>query len=418
MTTSDLHPNPLEIEPENTSGEHTEHNYRYQHAYGVILLIGATCNRHPYVAIYPEHHEDILCERIDKKFDGFQIKTRKPGEGDWDLNDEAVKKSIKRFTQLNKDFEEHICSLYFVSNADYSSPGMTIQDQTKLRRSPLRFMNAVRSCTCVEDIVKPFDETIQELRNHCSCTLDELFATLQKVWFINGPERYGIASQITDKHLPAIPECSSFPVPIVNAIREELIRKVWFAASEVEDPSKHWYPIGKVSPENPHITAKRIPVSVVLQTIREKTNPPFRYNGASTLSLGNGAGNLWRLQKKMKKGQLHSQIETMEQRSLSAEQQLIEFALTRSSEVDSYLKQLEWVVRGECDEAYLQASLTGTVYGPQMLVDVYSRLQKKAEQDCELVYRQPKELLIGIAGLLTGECKVWWSEPFDLDGAE
>jgi hypothetical protein len=419
MTIPHTNPHPLETEPDNTSGEDSEHNYRYQHAYGAILLIDSECNKLPYIAIYAEHHEDLLCERLDNKFDCYQVKTRDPGEGDWDLNDEPVKKSIKRFVELNIKFQDHICAFFFVSNSGYSKPGMAIQDQTKLRRSPIRFMEIVRNCASLADVSKPFDETIEDLRNYCGCTSEELFSALQKLWFIQGPERYGYPSIITDKHLPQIDECSSFPIPIVNAIREELIRLVWVAASEVDDPSKDWYPIGWTSPENPHIRAKRVPVKVVMETVLQKSIPMFRFTGTSTLKLGDGAKNLAVLRKKMIKGGLQSQVDSMEQRSLSAEQRLFELAYINTDEIELYLQQLEWVVRGECDEAYLKATKNdGSIDGQLMLTDVYSRLQKKAEQDRILVYRQPKEMLIGIAGLLSGACKIWWSEPFELDGAE
>lgn len=419
MTTSETYPHPLEAEPDNTSGEDSEHNYRYQHAYGAILLIDSACNELPYIAIYAEHHEDLLCERKDHKFDCYQVKTRDPSKGDWDLNDEPIKKSIKRFVELNSKFRDYINEFRFVSNSNFSKPGVTIQDRTKLRRSPVRFMDAIRRCACVTDIPEPFNQTILELCEYCVCDIEALFSTLGKLWFVQGPERYGYSSIITDRHLPKIRECASFPVPVVNAIREELIRRVWVAACEIEDASVDWYPIGKISQLNPHITSKRVPISVVLETVHQKAIPSFRFIGASTLKLGDGATNILRLRKKMRKGGLHSQIDIMEQRSLSAEQGLIELAHLRSEEIDTYLQQLEWVVRGECDEAYLQATKTdGSINGHLMLTDVYARLQKKAEQDRDLIYSQPKEMLIGIAGLLSGACKIWWSEPFDLDGAE
>lgn len=49
-----------------------------------------------------------------------------------------------------------------------------------------------------------------------------------------------------------------------------------------------------------------------------------------------------------------------------------------------------------------------------MLDDVFRRLKKKAENP-SMVYNEPYETLIGIAGLLTGECMVWWSEQFDIE---
>ena len=189
---------------------------------------------------------------------------------------------------------------------------------------------------------------------------------------------------------------------------------MYLASHKVDVPSKHWFPVYKVSSENPYITAKRVSIEIVGQIIQNKANPPFRYCEGPTIGLGNGKGNLAILRKKMEMGGLNDQTLTMERRSVSAEQYLMEFALRSSSDTDIYLGQLESVVQAECAEAYLHASLSGNPFGRRMLDDVYSRLKLKASEG-NLVFQQPYELLVGITGLLTGECKVWWSERFDVE---
>jgi Cap4 dsDNA endonuclease len=418
MITSDLYPTPIDVPPDNPTGQDTERNYRYQHAYGVILLIGAAAKRLPYLSIYAEHHEDFICERSDKLIDGVQIKTRKPEEGPWDLADNALRKSIKHFVELNNSFLEYIGLLKFVSNVDFSNPGTDIKDRQKLRRSPVRFLKIVKECFSLDEIPEPFEITFIELRDYCECSSEELLAALKKVELVIGPERNSFDSEIVTTHLANLSECSTLSVPILNAIRDELIHQVWLASHKVDDPSKHWYPINKISSHNPNITAKRIFVETVLQTIQDKAAPPFRYYESPTLALGNGKGNLEILRRKMEKGDLYSQVLTMERRSIAAEEKLIEFAIRNPIGTEAHLAQLEFVVQGECDEAFLKASLLGEPFGRQMLTDVYNRLKLKAEQQSSLVLRQPYELLVGISGLLTGECKVWWSEHFDLGREE
>ena len=53
-------------------------NYRYQHSYGVMLLASACRGERPYAAIWCERHEDILAERVDGRFDAWQVKTCRP----------------------------------------------------------------------------------------------------------------------------------------------------------------------------------------------------------------------------------------------------------------------------------------------------------------------------------------------------
>ena len=261
----------------------------------------------------------------------------------------------------------------------------------------------------------PFDETFQELLDYCRCSPELLLGTLKRVGLVNGPERNSFDSEILTTHLPAIQACKTLTIEALIGIRDELIQKVYYASSlKIDDPGKHWKPINKSGEQNPLINAKCIQVDEVLRTIKISA-PPFRYSKIQhpILNLGDGKGNLSKLKKKMIRGELTFQIETMEHRSLSAEQRLMEIAIRKPDNIEEILIQLVSVVKGECDEAYHHASLSGKVIGPLMLDDLFMRLKKKA--NTELVYKEPYETLIGIAGLLTGECKVWWSEIFDLE---
>jgi hypothetical protein len=73
-----------------------------------------------------------------------------------------------------------------------------------------------------------------------------------------------------------------------------------------------------------------------------------------------------------------------------------------------------WYLRNG-DDANLRASQTGEPYGPTMLIDVQNRLKKISELDPSRVHYQSYDLLVGVAGLLTSECKVWWSEIFEVE---
>jgi len=104
----------------------------------------------------------------------------------------------------------------------------------------------------------------------------------------------------------------------------------------------------------------------------------------------------------------------MRRRALTAEQVLLDLA-TRPGDGGTLCSQIENVVLAECDDANLRASQTGETFGSIMLIDVQNRLKQIAKNDPARVHRQPYDLLVGVAGLLTSECKVWWSVPFELE---
>ncbi len=103
---------PSELMDTDDVGDSTQRNFRYQHAYGVILLIGAALKKLPYIAIWCEHHEDILAEREDGRWDGFQVKTRKPELGEWDLNDNELCSAIDHLARLESKFSGRISALH------------------------------------------------------------------------------------------------------------------------------------------------------------------------------------------------------------------------------------------------------------------------------------------------------------------
>lgn len=290
------------------------------------------------------------------------------------------------------------------------------RDYEKIRKSPERFLEHIHNCNNETEISSPFNKTFNELVLYCDCSPQHLFSVLRKIGLVRGPERDSFDSDILALHLPKLEHCKSLDVASLASIRDELIQKVYYASSlKIDDPSKHWTPINSQYELSPIIRAKCIEIDEALRTVAEKTAPPFRYSIIQhpMLKLGDGRSNLSKMKIKMFKGGLVYQIETMERRSLSAEQRLIEETIRNSESIDNKLNHLASVVQAECDEAYHHASLSGKQIGPQMLDDVYRRLKEKGNS--EEVFKEPYETLVGIAGLLTGECKVWWSEPFDIE---
>jgi hypothetical protein len=102
----------------------------------------------------------------------------------------------------------------------------------------------------------------------------------------------------------------------------------------------------------------------------------------------------------------------MRRRALTAEQELL--GLASNPDGKKIISQIENVVFGECDDANLRASQKGDIYGPTMLIDVQDRLKHISETKPSLVHRQSYDLLVGVAGMLTSDCKVWWSERFEM----
>lgn len=399
-------------------GDETQRNFRYQHSYGVMILIAAIVEEidKPYVALWCEQHEDFLAERSDGFFEAYQVKTAKPENGEWDTRKLAFKDSLRRFVNLEMQFPLKITSYYFVSNISYSNS----EAPEKIGKSPIKLINSVQSCLDIKYIDEPFCSELKSLTEYCECTPDCMFNLLKKIKLIKGPDREGIDAVVAHQTIPRVPRCSGHTPAKLDSVRDELIQKVYKACSlSIEDPSQYWCGLNGMTNDHPRLLAKRISIQNIREYLDQQHVVPFRYLPASnSLQLGTVGNKFTVLEKKLIQAGLADQIDILQRRTLAAEQHLIGLAHQYPKDITNILNQLENIVLGECGEAKLSASLEGVPYGRRMLDEVYKRLKNVAEKRQDIIHKQEYECLIGVAGILTGECKIWWSEPFNLENIQ
>ncbi len=401
---------PNEVRDESDPGDETQRRFRYQHAYGVVLLIGAFRGLLPYKNIWCEHHDDFLAQQ-NGKFDSFQVKTRVPENGPWELTTDGFIAAIKKFATLELRFPDKIGRFKFVSNTRTSDSTA----ETKIHRSPNHLLTAVTTTAALGDVKEPFITALAELAQSCDTTKECLFQVLRRTDLIVGPSLDDFEAALSIDHLARVDHCSTLVPAHINAIRDELIQKIHDASSNrVDDASKHWCCINGPPQADPRLLAKQLPVILVGDIVQQRRPVPFRFSPIATLTderLTNN--NLSIFEKKLLRGGLQSQMETMRRRTVSTEQHLLELAIRKPQEIKSIRNQLEVYVQGVCDDANLQAAAGGDVSGPDMLRKVQQKLEKTAEEQPDLVYNEPYDCLMGMAGLLTEACTVWWSPHFD-----
>lgn len=402
--------------PEGDPGDDTQLNFRYQHSYGVAILLAAASGRKEYNAIWCEHHEDILVERKDGKFDAIQVKTQKPELGAWDLKKEAMIKSLIRFVSLNNTFDEKINNFIIASNTEFSSPSLDTTDTRKLKRSPFALTTKIKEAGTLEVLPAPFAEALSELAEDCQCQKSELFVVLKKLKLIKGPSKEEFDSTLAHEHLPNYPYCKGMSPAKLNAIRDELIQLVYRASSlGVEDPLRHLYSDNQSI--DPIVLSKRVSVEDVKDCINKNTEYLFRYLPESS-NLGIGSVKQGILEEKLLQGGLSNHVQHLKKVAITAEQNLMELAIRDPENAESILAQLEGVVQGECLEAEIDVRTSrvnaNELYGERMLNQVFKRLRSVAKDESKKVCNQPYENLLGVAGLLTEQCSVWWSDRFQL----
>ena len=139
------------------------------------------------------------------------------------------------------------------------------------------------------------------------------------------------------------------------------------------------------------------------------------FENSSELELGKAESNLGILKKKLEKAGLGQQYESLKRRSLSTERILLEDAIKEPELLSAMMDQLEGTVLTVCSDAILESTEKERINGIEAFKNTYLKLKKISKTTPQQVYSKNVDCLIGITGLLTGACKLWWSEEFDLD---
>lgn len=396
-------------------GDQVIRKFRYQHAYGVILAILMINKVRPYRAIWCEQHEDLLAERDDDAFDAVQVKTRKSENGSWNITDESFVKSIKRFVDLDLKFPGKIKRFYFVSNAEYSNS----DSRKSSHLSPIKLINGAAIAGSHSKLVGDAAYGFNSLIKVTERNEEELFSVLSRVELVNGPTEKAFEAEICQDHLPLITECKGLTPGSLNRVLHSLIGLMERAADvQCSDPMRHCVGITAAIEDDPFLLGKRVLAEDVILAIRDACDLGIQYpKELATLMLkGSDAGHN-ALRKKMERGGLWAQFEAMRRKALTAESALLDVA-TRSIDGKQKVSQVENVVLSECADANLRVDHQINPFGPSMLIDVQDRLKRIAGGTPSKVNHQPYEVLVGVAGLLTDACQVWWSEKFELENDE
>lgn len=404
---------PIDSRDSSDPGDRVIRKFRYQHAYGVVLAVLMMNKTRPYRAIWCEQHEDLLAERTDGLFEAFQVKTRKPEIGPWKLTDVAFFKSIKRFVDLDSKHPGRINKFHFVSNTEYSDSDA----KNRIHHSPIKLSKAVAAANSKHDLEGPALVGFEALRGASDQDGNALFSVLQRLELVLGPTEKAFEDELCQSHLPTLPLCSGLSAGSLKKVLNSLIGLMERAASlQSKDPLRHCIGLTSTDEVDPYLFEKRVCADEVTLAIRDACELGVQYlEELATLSIGKGQSSRNVLKKKLDRGGLGARYEAMRRKVLTAESALLDF-VTRPDGGRQKLSQIENVVLSECDEAHLLASFRQPPYGPAMLIDVYDRLKEIASKNPIKVSQQPYEVLVGVAGLLTSDCKVWWSDEFQIEG--
>lgn len=399
-------------------GDDTQERFRYQWAMGVSLIaegFGAA----PIQALWCEYHEDFLVELHNGAFIAIQVKTIDSENALWRLGDDPLNLSIHRFCDLEAVHGSRIDGYEFCSNAEPYVPGMSAKKDATTTKSPIRLIESCRQASNPTELVESSKAAFEKLRSKIGCPANILLAVLQKLRFRRGPSLRDYDAVLASDVIPTLPGCGHLPSIACRRLRDSLIGMVQTACRVPHGglDGVLAYIASNGQPEVA-IRGKCIPLESARKAIFSLMQPDFRFVdcGLSVQPQGS-AGRASVLQKKLRNAFLSPQFEPLRWRMESAEQRLMERAITDSENFEAIANQITGTVLTICKDAEAEAYAIADdkIKGQHVYAQVLHGLKHVAATEAQKVFNEPAETLIGVAGMLSGECRFAWGVPLEED---
>jgi hypothetical protein len=398
-------------------GDETQERFRYQWAIGVWLLAQSLTSARSIRALWCEHHDDYLLELPTGRYIAVQVKTDSRENARWRWSDEALVDAVARFCAFEKIYGAVIDGYEFISNAAPYVPGPTTQRVDSLAASPDRLIQCCSRASTLSEVEDPYKTAFTELVGKTGGDAVVLFRVLRKLVFAQGPVLRGYDDTLAAAIVPRLPGCSGLTTVACCRLRDELIGLVQAACRlRVDGIDGAVAYLATNGRPDAAIRGKCITPESAAELMARVRQPTFRFvDSGAGVGIGVTVGRTEVLSRKMRNAYLGSQFEPLRMRMDSADQRLMERALLEPDGFDAIANQLVSTVLVECKDVEAMAfdHADEKTRGLAIYKQILQRMDSLAKEEPERVCREPKDTLMGIAGMLSGECKFAWGTPLE-----
>jgi hypothetical protein len=430
-------------------GDDVQRRFRYQATKAAMLALSLLDDEAEAEEVYCEHHEDVLVKKRGERFHGVQVKTRFDEAGPHKSTDEEIVGSIKRFIELERKFDKHFDGYTIGSNAGFWDEDKTASSLPYILSLVAASINGLLHSKVQGFLKKLFAEPKKsraKRRNVATSEGDEATKTVnpepseadqRKAWEENIRLAEAVLRKLRVETLPSLRDMRSALIAMLprypqvgdrlfselGAIADNFIAEMLKAGSLAQEAVRDRYLTIFDNPDaiatSETIKGKRITKERLVSLLQMvlpaeptlRTNQPITIDdlprGMSTLDLKMAAGGI-----------SIENISLAKDLKASTEYLLMKWLHKNGkSPTDARYQHLRTLTRSECQEAYDRNQSDSRLFGPEMLNDVRERLRARhTAHDVEL-FGSSYEHLMGMAGILTEDCTVWWSKPFPIPSA-
>ncbi len=177
-------------------GDETQALFMYQWAAGVVELAASLASQNSYVAVWCEHHDDLLAELPSGVFHAIQVKTNSAQGATWKCNDSGFIDAVRKFSEHESQYSSQVEQYVFFSNAKPYIPAKTAMTPRTLASSPVRVRDQCRFSADAKRIPPPYKSSFDALVKATDVAPELMFSVLRKLEFKKGPPLEGFKNYL------------------------------------------------------------------------------------------------------------------------------------------------------------------------------------------------------------------------------
>jgi hypothetical protein len=387
-------------------GDDVARRFRYQFAYAAFHCCALLDDTLDVVEVFCEHHEDVLLKHRDGLFTGCQVKTRAQGDP-WKATEEAIIGACVRFMQLESLFPGKFRRFVIYTNHVFhvADSGTSLPHLLQLRSA----------CVTWEEADPKLKKYIERVSCAAKCAFEVGFAAFSKVRCDDrGPKLQDIQTRLIDALATGWARAKDCTLDAVGRSAYALIGEC-FRASSLEH--LELLPIYLSAASDPsamekhaRIEGKRFNAERLTRILEGSLSGTELLAGPIESVPGPDASNPSLLKKKLNAGgfsatSIHSALDLRDKAEYQA------LAWTKRFGREEGLRRYDHVrtiVLRDCADSYEEAKTPENGFGREMLAKLRQAFftRKSSGED---LFGCREEHFEGFAYVLTGECKVRWS---------
>lgn len=404
------------------TGDDVQRRFRYQAAYSAMLSLQLLDENSEFSEVFCEHHEDTLVKKKNDKFVGVQVKTRLPGKNPYKANDDEIVSSIVRFVELNQTYPEQFERFVIATNHAFwtedkasnqnlkhvielarngiASSDADIKSVTKYAKKILTASKAKGINAAIETVVDVLSKTEIDDKLPKFEDVELRISQLIPMFYPDGKTaRYenliNSARELINIAFQAGSLANISALQIYFAYCKDPKQELELSIIDGKRITKN---------QTQDVLTRFISSKVLLQTTH-KTLIEELPKDTNVIDLKMAQGDVF-----------YTNIQLTKDHKYSLEY-LLDTWLYKygSKKANEHFDHLKVIILNECTEVFDNTYKKGEPFGQAMLNELRQRLRNRFEKEKHLFFDCEYEHLLGMTGILTEMCEVWWSDRFDIE---